>query len=473
MDTEIDDKILDNPDFYELLIKHLFRDPETLKKAREIGMLPEDLMSSAEYGIAIYKEFADIPLQVGTGPVDMRLALIHLKGKLESGAIPQMMEDQAIKLVTWIYEGEITPNYFTDGLKRFILRRRGEKIKKEHIDDTDQLREQLNLLATNLVMDEAKAKMSIVNPFEELILPAFQALIPCGFRRVDEKLLGSAYGDYNLLTGFSGSGKTAVATNMAEFQATVCDKKVAYMAMEDTKEGMALRFYSRSYELNYSMLRKGDLNLRLQESFDLDQTPRRELLKKNLRIFSLKGMTPISCDSIYGLLLKHYEETGWFPDVIYCDQMQFMSLNSTYKKYDSVWQEQEKLSHECDELSHKNIGGNPYVLWVLQQLKGKVKIKLDKTDVQGFKGIDQPSDLNIAIGRRDERSREFRFQSLKSRHSEPFEVDYTGQLEYMRFLDVEDAPAEDATPSDKPKDKQSLMDFIKQDKKRKKKLANK
>lgn len=428
--------ILDAAEFYELLLKHLIRDNPSLQRAKELGMVPDDFMATRDAGNIIYRELAAIALDVGTAPIDLQLLKLKLKEKLESGAMPEQFITKAGDLIAWIYNTEVVPDYFVEHMKSFIKRRREERIKLEHYEDTDRLIADLNKLAIKMDVSELHNKVEIVNPFSQLIVPDALNLIPTGFRKIDACLHGMSYGDFGLLLGFTGSGKTATATYMSEAEALL-GYNAAVISAEDTMQNMVFRYYARRYRLDYSQIRKGSANLELTQMWRDDVTVSRTLLEKHLKIFPVKGMTPISNSQVKSMLQEEFDKTGWAPDVVYMDQMQFMKMNHEPKKDMPTWEIQQQVAVECDEFSHDKIGDKPFVYWVLHQLKGNVKLRLNREDIQGFKGIDQKADTVMVIGRDGPKGNDFLFQSLKSRHSPPFEIPYKGELEYMNFTDIE------------------------------------
>jgi replicative DNA helicase len=443
-----DPKMLDTADYYELLLKHLTRDPKTLKRANEVGLKSEDFQPSTEYGLNIYKEFADIILTINKAPLELELFLLHIKDKLNNGRLNGMHMEQIAKLITWLYQGDTTPDYFADNLREFVKRRRQEKAKSE-AKDSDDLLLRLSQIAIKLDKDDLGSTVEILNPFETLILPVTYDLIPTGFSAIDTVTGGLARGDYGLIIGYSGSGKTAAGTFICG-RAAEKGYQTAYVSMEETMQNAAMRFYSRYFSLDYSQLRSGALSSSLQDKWN-DDTYYKGILKDKLKIIGLKGKTPVTADQIEALLLQEFEKNGFSPDLVVLDQMQFMCPRTDITP-DQRWQSEDRISTECDELSHKQIGGKSFALWVLHQAKGKIKEEFSREEIQGFKGIDQKADVVWGIGRKDQHSSDFTFFSLKSRHSPNFRIRYRGDLQFMTYEEVATniAPEENRMQSDLP-----------------------
>ncbi len=428
---------MDQADFYELVLKHLIRDPETLKKAQALGMEPEDMLSTAEAGIVMYKIFAEIALSVKEAPIAKELFLLHLKNKFDTNSSLDVFADSASELFEKVYAGDLNSKYLTDNLKDFVKRRRQQKAKLNHKNDIDSLREELNEIDKDLSSNELAQNIVIEHPFRKLLKRELTSLIPTGFARIDTLLGGGgvAKGEYGVIIGYTGSGKTASATNIARHNAII-GNKVAFVSMEETASDIANRFYSQVFQINYSQLRNGQAYLELEQMFNSeDNAHHKKLLETNLALFGLKGLSPITPAAILGILQQYAKEHNFVPDLVLIDQMQFLEPNEK-KKNEAIWDIQARLSNDCDWLSHQKINGQFFGLWVLHQAKsGKLKKYFTTAEISGFKGILQPTDIAVGIGREGERSNEFGFFSLKTRHTGGFEVDYDGELQFMTFRD--------------------------------------
>lgn len=436
---------LENADLCELLLKHLARDPDTMTEAKNLGLKAEDFLASSQYGVRIYSVIASVIISIGSAPIDSRLLIAEVDSKFTNGELEEVHRDSVYRLLVWMYDEPTTPNYFREQLRGFIKNRREEKAKVE-AGDNDDLRSRLNQIAVDLTEHNIASKVQVVSPFEDLIVPNTSVLTKTGFAKVDAILGGLGLGEYGLIIGFTGSGKTATCVGMTMANALM-GVNVAYVPMEDTLDMVAQRFYSKRYHLDYSYLRKGEGTPELRQLWRQDQESgdnALELLKKHIRIISLKEVTPVRVEVIKERLDKEYEKDGFIPRVVILDQMSFLTPNQPIQKSAQTWDIQSTLSKECDELSHSRIGGDMFALWVMHQAKGKVKLDITREEIQGFKGIDQPTDTTLYIGRDGPMSNDFVFGSLKSRHSANFRVAMKGDLKYMTFLDVTDeiAPTE-------------------------------
>ena len=256
-------------------------------------------------------------------------------------------------------------------------------------------------------------------------------MIGSGLVSLDAKIDGLLLGEYAQLIGFSGGGKTAVGCNMVVQSAEV-GRPSAYISCEEHEEDLSQRAYSRVYRIPYRQLRKGLANLELESKFNDElQSKKQEMLAKNLKLIGLKGVSNINANFLYEVLVQEFERTGFIPELVMLDQMQFISAVANVRKGAAPWEAEEVVSAELDELSHKPIGNSNFVLWVQHQAKGKTKAIFTRDDIDGFKGIVHKSDLTVGVGRANEKSDEINLFSLKVRHCADFTVKVKTEFEYM------------------------------------------
>lgn len=429
----------DTGDFIELLLAHLVRDPIVRKKAREAGLLPTDLITSDDYGIRVYEKIAEIALSIKDPIVSISLMIIKVEELFQAEQLTKQQAPLVHDLLLFIYKTELTPEYIADQLKLFVKYRRQEKIKTLYADDNDRMLVELNKTHIEFVKETVSAKTTTVRPFEAPVKKSIVAMVRTGFNRIDQIMGGLSYGEYGLLIGYSGGGKTAFGTNLCS-NAALLGHKATYISLEETIEDISNRFYSKFFEISYTRLHNGSGYMELESAFQEERHQSHlRLLSENLCIEGMKGLTPLTVDDLKAVLDRNYETTGFIPEVVVVDQLQFLSPRSDGESH-QTWEKERKSSKECDELSHMQIGGQNFALWVQHQAKGKNKKYFTTEEIDGFKGIIQPADTVLGIGREKPNSEDFAIFSLKSRHSKNFELDYKGNLEFMRFSDSNSEP---------------------------------
>jgi hypothetical protein len=424
-------------DYMELLLRHLVRDPVVYARAQQFSLVGEDFMLSDEYGSQIYKVLVDCIMMAGKAPVSFELLGMLLRTKLEACAIPDAQHESVFELLSFMYSGELNTVYFCDTLKDFIRHRRQVKARTEAGEDLTLLHSRLDEIGVQLDCSDGLTGAVSVNPFKTLLLPKTREMTLTGFTELDTATDGHGPGEFALVIGYSGGGKTAMGCNIVQYNA-VTGVPATYVSMEADEQEIANRFYSNYFGIPYKVLRNGTGKAQLAEAFnkaaDSEQAQiDRDNLANNLHLEGLKGLAPLTCNQIHERLLRHYEESGHIPKVLVIDQLQFLSPNKPKKNADG-WEVELAVAADADELSHRSVGGVMPAVWLQHQAKGKLKRTFSREDIQGFKGVIQKADLVIGIGRESQRSNTFTMFSIKVRHTADFELDYTGELEYMRFV---------------------------------------
>lgn len=428
-----DSKILiDSNDYIEHLLRHLVKSKPVYDKARTLKLTGDDFILDEMYGVQLYKEFVDTILEINICPLDMQLFCMHINRKFEDNQIPGAQFDTALELIDFMYSGEVTPIYFMDTLKGFIKNKRAAKITYENKNNPDQMFLNMQSLMVDLQTDDYITAGVNVHPFAAPIYKQALTLTKTGIDDLDQKIMGLGYGEFALVVGFSGGGKTVLGCNIVANNAAI-GIPATFISLEADETEIAQRFYSRFFDIPYRELHQGTANLQLEEMFkDEALRSRRETLAKNLHLAGLKGMTPLTPDQIYQVMLRKYETEGFVPQVVVVDQLQFVEPRAL-KKGAAQWETEKAAAAELDELSHKTIGGHKFALWVLHQAKGKLRKTFTRDDIDGFKGVIHKCDLVLGIGREEKTSDEASIFSLKVRHCDMLSLDFHTEFDFMKF----------------------------------------
>ena len=429
-------ELYNDADYIELTIKCLFRDKAVLQKAQDLQVKPEDFGT-----ISILNAFAEAALSIGKAPINAQLCLSVLKPLLKKYHV--LTADMGTVLEFWdfVYNDEpINSEYVLANFPDFVKTRRYQSIKIEKIETPEELISEAEKLIGDINLRDAKSGIREFDPFSELVLIEHRESLLTGFGAVDSLARGLNYQEMGIILGHSGSGKTAVATYSAIQNAKQL-RKVLYLSLEEPAENICSRVYSNIFRIPYTDLHKGNSFAQsdLREAFKTMSCRDKEALL-NLKIHDLRDATPVTGRFIANYLDKLYTETGYHPDLVYIDQMDYMT---SVDKFDAEWQKYSKVSFEVDELSNHLIGGeHPFSVWLLHQAGGKMTKKFSNAEITGFKGILKPADLVLAIGRDSAQDSVVSIFSLKSRHAKNFQFDYLAELEFMNF-EQHDRAAED------------------------------
>jgi hypothetical protein len=429
--------LYNNADYIELVIKCLFREKAVLQRAQELHVKPEDFGS-----ISIYNAYVEVALTIGEAPINPQLCLASLKGILKKHYILEADMPSVIAFWDFIYSDSASnnPAYVLEHLADFIKTRRYQQLRADKLNTPEELVSEAEKLIGELAMKSSVGSIREFNPFEELVLIEHRESLLTGFPAVDMVARGLNYQEMGIILGHSGSGKTAMATYSA-IQNAKQFRKVLYLSLEEPAENICSRVYSNIFRIPYTDLHKGNVMLQneLRDAFQTLGCRDREALQ-NLKIHDLRDASPVTAKFIANYLDKLYSETGYHPDLIYIDQMDYMTSSD---KFDAEWQKYAKVSFEVDDLSNHLIGGtHPFSVWLLHQAGGKMTRKFSNAEITGFKGILKPADMVLAIGRDSAQDSIVSIFSLKSRHAKNFQFDYLAELEFMNF-EQQDRGAED------------------------------
>lgn len=442
-------EIYNDADYIELTIKCLFRDKQVLQKAQDLGVKPEDFGT-----INIYNAYVEVALAIGEAPINPQLCLATLKPILKKHHI--LDADMPTVLAFWefIYaDVPINAGYVLDNFGDFVKTRRYQSIRADKLNSPEELIAEATKILGDIDLKDARGGIREFNPFEELVLIEHKESLLTGFPAVDMVARGLNYQEMGIILGHSGSGKTAVATYSA-IQNAKQFRKVLYLSLEEPAENICSRVYSNIFRIAYTDLHKGSAIMQndLREAFQNMSCRDKEALR-NLKIHDLRDATPVTAKFIADYLDKLYENTGYHPDLVYIDQMDYMT---SADKFDADWQKYAKVSFEVDDLSNHLIGGeHPFSVWLLHQAGGKMTRKFSNAEITGFKGILKPADMVLAIGRDSAQDSIVSIFSLKSRHAKNFQFDYLAELEFMNF-EQQDRGAEDRI-KEEDKDKRSRV----------------
>jgi len=443
--------IYNDADYLELTIKCLFKDKATLQKAIELGITPKDFGT-----IEVYRAFVSVALSIASAPIDQHLCLLKLKAELKARGI--LHPEEALTLWEFVYRGEPqNSDYVAKNLADFIKFRRYQTLKIDKLSSPEELIHEAALLVADIELKSSSGAIREFDPFENLVLVEHKESLMTGFPPIDAVARGLNYQEFGIILGHSGSGKTAMGVYSAVQNAKMY-KNVLYLSLEEPAENICSRVYSNIFRISYSDLHKGssfaqqDLKAAWANMSDRD----RKALK-HIKIHDMREATPCTAKYIQNYLDDLYERTGYHPDLVYIDQMDYLT---TSDKTDSEWQKYGKVAFDVDDLTNHLIGGeHMFSVWLLHQATGKMTRKFTNGEISGFKGIIKPADMCLAIGRDSSQDSVVSIFSLKSRHAKNFQFDFLAELEFMNFEHQDKGAEARMAEEDKDKKKTKKSNF--------------
>lgn len=427
-------------EFIELLLLSLLRSEKVYSKAKQAGLTPEDFVLNSAIGKYEYKVVADLALNRGSAiPAPYDVIAIMLKDKINKNEVTIFGGgEKACELIDKLYEpgrdDPITFDTVEENLIPFIKAKREIKITNEFKDKPDELLANLSRLKMDIDRAEDKEEERLFIPFAKVSRAKHVDFIPTGISHVDISLGGGhALGDYGLLVGYTGCGKTAMGVNFA-YNSALSGRNTLYISAEEDPININNRFYAKGFCLDYPSMRNEVIS-KMEVEQTLDTNPHiTDMLSKTLHIDNCRGLdTDFTVQFIIDRVERQYKETGWHPSLIVLDQFEFLHPIVPIKD-EPRWSSLLRISTELDRLSEHLVGGKyPLALWVLHQACGETKRIFTIMNIAESKGVCKKADLAVGIGRKNNQSNEFSLFSLKTRHGPTFELDMEGDLNHMRF----------------------------------------
>lgn len=431
--------LYNNSDFDEMILAHLARSQIIYDRAKTLQMEGDDFLTSFAAGIQAYKIIGDHLLNLDISrPVSSAILNLEINDLVSRNVINDVSAENVQELIDGMYKMELQPDYILHHLFDFIKHRRLSKVQQTANNSTEMY-EQMKQTAETIENVRTYEDVIDINPFDRPIHVETSVLRAVGFDGMENHMGGFQPEECSLLMAGSGVGKTACAVNIANAISEFVN--VGYFSLEEPASHLVQRFYARKFGLNYSKLRYGNREERmLLDSKFADLTAPERLALRRLKVIDARHMTPVTINTIKGLLTKYANE-GFIMDTIIIDQMDYLSPVKTLSKGIDRWREYEQIAFECDELSmFRILDQHPISVIVLHQLKGATQWNYTVDDISGFKGVIKPFDLALAIGKHDSNANYIRIHSLKIRHSAPFGLTYQANFENMSFVPGNWAP---------------------------------
>lgn len=438
--------IYNSQDMAELILRHLLQSAQVMKKAKMLGLTPEDFLPAGSFHLPLYKIVADAILEIGEAPILTEVFRSHLQQKATELS-PAGLDQLPDLLMRLLGNTQLMEAYVIEALPKFIKARRSAKIVAEADGDLEKLSAEYRKVIfplDTLNDSEIPVDQRFVNPFATVLKKPICAMIPTGFIRLNAALGGGiGYREFGLIIGHSGGGKTAMGTSIAR-GAAMAGHKVIYCSMEEEKEDIANRMYAAVFEVDYTSLHNGSGYLELEQKMAADtDAARMKLLKENLVLLDLKGMTPMKPTQLKQLVDEYAAKNSFWFELLIVDQLQFMEPEDL-RPNEQDWVREGRVVKELDEISHQPIADtNKYFgVWALHQAKGKVKIYFSNDEIAGFKGIIHKPETVLGIGRENPSSDNFEIFSLKNRHAKNFRQPMHGDLKFMTFIEKAEGPGD-------------------------------
>ena len=443
---QLDKTTFNSPEFLKIVLAHLFKTPECIQRAKAIKLTPDDFVVSSTIGLQVLRPIAEIAFMDFKAPPPLYIVELELQQKIASQEILPIQSLSAQATLRNIYEFEpdgASIPYILESLIPFLKCRREAQLLTKHIDNADDLLANLSRLKTEISTVSASKTKWILSPFADASLGELTEFIPTGIPELDLALGGGiGRGDYAILAGYTGGGKTTMGVMLCANGANL-GYNTLYVSREEKYQNIKNRFFANRFNIAYHSMRSGvgvteqELQQTMEEKKDIT-----DMMNKHLRIANMRDWGEVfTAQSLLDQIQQFYREENWAPDLIVIDQLEFMEPLQP-GKYEKEWDKQAVITNEVDRIiTHHVLGGKHQLTVVLlHQAKGAPKFIFTSEQLSGSKGILKPCDVAFGVGRKGTTSTEFSLFSLKTRHNGPFNLKMDGsELQYMKFNFVNDS----------------------------------
>lgn len=249
------------------------------------------------------------------------------------GGVPEKFSYYRDKLAKQVRRSQIA-NFATDlarkvrddenGIVEFIGSTYHTLVKTEKLDDAGSFKEMMERIA------EYKRKQAAG---EE------PTGIPTGITPLDEHFLGFRPGDYGVISGRTGEGKTTFALFFA-FSAFMAGYKVCYITLEMPREQIFEKLDALATGISIDKIKR----LKLTEEEEAKYKERAEKIKTHNSDILVHDRTG-SCSVVTVEAIINQDE----PDIIFVDSIYLMKGNSSKSQWESI----KEISNKLKQLAMK------------------------------------------------------------------------------------------------------------------------
>lgn len=178
---------------------------------------------------------------------------------------------------------------------------------------------------------------------EKALANDYTVSIPTGISALDDTLGGGLdKGKLGLIIGSAGFGKTTLTTAISSFASTYCCDmnnhegwKVLQIYFEDDDVDVTRKHYSRITQVEAREMKRCDQAQKEEIRAWLDNTPNKEMLKKNLRLKHFNTGTKSASD--IENFIRRLINTGFKPDLVIIDYFECLVPEKTGYSSDTEW----------------------------------------------------------------------------------------------------------------------------------------
>ncbi len=427
-------------DFQRSIVAHTIRCPSLLQHLRS-GKISQSDVDSPIHKAVLQSGFEILKVHSFDDEhgIPMQILALQLKSMVNAGIIYREEKEALCGEVDMMYGMDLNPSYFENILPIYLSEIKLKKLIKGYKGGNAQE----FASKVSQVIESSRPQESgvvIINPFIDLQLSSAPVeVVPCGISAIDSRMNGGlGKGEFGVICGISGLGKTTLAVNFCLGAAIT--HRVALATLEIPRDKISQRVYSRYGQYDYNWLRHGDngdmteVNRaieRIAESMPLQ-------MKQNFQIwdFASKSCSLKDIDRC----LTEATKNGVKPDMIFLDWLDALETDPTERVNGFVPRELrhqlQNYSKGCSDLAKKH----NVAFWATTQSNasgdGKRAIRMSNA-AEGFsKAWRCSAFLGIGATDQDRENGRLTVKATKMRDGAIFETQIQARLDKQTFEDV-------------------------------------
>lgn len=427
-------------DFQRSIVAHTIRCPSLLRHLQS-GKISQSDVDSPIHKAILQGGFEILKVDSFNGEqgIPMQILALQLKSMLNAGIIYQEEKEALCIEVDMIYEMELNPSYFENILPIYISEIKLKKLIKGYKGGNAQ---EFASKVTQVIESSrpSEERGVVISPFIDLQLTDQPVeVVPCGISSIDSRMGGGlGKGEFGVICGISGLGKTTLAVNFCLGAAIT--KRVALITLEIPGPKISQRLYSRYGQLDYNRIRYGDNGNMEEVNREIERITQSMpiQIKQNYKIwdFAEKSCSLKEIDKF----LTEATRNGVKPDMVFLDWLDALETDPSDRNNGFVARELrhqlQNYSKGCSDLAKKH----NVAFWATTQSNAsgdnKRQIRMSNS-AEGFSKAWRCSVfLGIGATDQDRENGRLTVKATKMRDGAIFETQIQARLDKQTFEDV-------------------------------------
>jgi hypothetical protein len=375
--------------------------------------------------------------------ISMVTLSIQINAMIRSGKILSEEKTPLIELVDRIYSSSLDPSYFLSVLPDYLSEVRIDNLLRQARAGKITNREAAEEIKSVIEVRSGNSERGvIVNPLEQCLIGDCPVeVVPTMIQAIDAPMNGGlGLGEFGILCGISGLGKTTLAVNFC-WGAAKLGYQSALATLELPSKKISERLYSRITGVSYNRIRMGD-------NGDMDSVKREvweriqmedPMTRSRFNIFDFSDQ--LCTLSMLDARLAQAQKEGKLPKLLFIDWLDAMGTDPSVRRGGYVPKELrhilQSLSQGCSDLAKKY----HIAIWATTQSNAEAegeRIVRMRNSAEGFSKNWRCS-VFLGMGATDQDRLENRITvtASKMRDGMIFSTQIQARLDIQKFCDIE------------------------------------